>query len=291
MAFLLCSLGTALGSAIAFLLLRPSFAGAVPLCAAIAAKNVGGGINFLAVLDTYGFNHLISLGLNADNIVGLVYFPVNSWLSDRFVGGREKPENPLSNATNAETGAPTMQSITTALALALAIAALAKRILPTAHMPLSAAITVTAATLCPSWLRHLVPTGNCVGTVLLYILFACAGAAGGPLAQAFGGGGSAAAGLAMVGYCAILYTVHIGVCLSAIVVLRRTHGSERRSRAQDILLGSNAAIGGPSTAAALAETKQWPSKVVPASIVGNFGNAIGSFVGLGMGYLLMRIFP
>lgn len=41
--------------------------------------------------------------------------------------------------------------------------------------------------------------------------------------------------------------------------------------------------GGPATAGALASGKRWTSLVVPGMLVGNFGNAVGTFVGLGLG--------
>ncbi|CAM9700707.1 unnamed protein product, partial [Heterosigma akashiwo] len=46
------------------------------LGAALAAKNIGGGLNFVAVADSLSISPTdISLGLAVDNLLGLMYFP------------------------------------------------------------------------------------------------------------------------------------------------------------------------------------------------------------------------
>jgi uncharacterized membrane protein len=47
-------------------------------------------------------------------------------------------------------------------------------------------------------------------------------------------------------------------------------------------VASNANVGGPATAGALAAGKNWTELIVPAMLVGNFGNAVGTFLGLGL---------
>ena len=43
---------------------------------------------------------------------------------------------------------------------------------------------------------------------------------------------------------------------------------------------SNANVGGPTTAAAMASSKRWKSLVLPALLTGVFGYTIATFVGL-----------
>jgi uncharacterized membrane protein len=52
---------------------------------------------------------------------------------------------------------------------------------------------------------------------------------------------------------------------------------------EDILLASNANIGGPTTAAALAIAKGWKNLIGPILIVGTFGYIIGNYVGTILG--------
>lgn len=81
-----------------------------------------------------------------------------------------------------------------------------------------------------------------MGGALMLVFFAVIGAAAGGLAQ--GGGGSAAALLtlpAMLGFMTVMVSVHWAVMAAA--------GSLLGLPRQALLLGSNANIGGPATAA------------------------------------------
>lgn len=75
------------------------------------------------------------------------------------------------------------------------------------------------------------------------------------------------------GFLAVLYLVHLGVML---VLVQKCMGFTL----PEVLVASNANVGGPATAGALAAGKGWTGLVVPGMLVGNFGNAVGTFVGL-----------
>ena len=55
-----------------------------------------------------------------------------------------------------------------------------------------------------------------------------------------------------------------------------------------ICIASNANIGGPTTAAALAIAKGWQAMVVPALLVGTLGYVIGNYYGIFIGTFLGR---
>ena len=46
---------------------------------------------------------------------------------------------------------------------------------------------------------------------------------------------------------------------------------------KDLAVASNAAVGGPTTAAAMASAKRWDDLVLPALLVGILGYATGTF--------------
>ena len=61
------------------------------------------------------------------------------------------------------------------------------------------------------------------------------------------------------------------------------------SSVQALLTASNAAIGGPGTAAAMASSRGWTAYVTPAMCVGTLGYAVGTPIGLGVGFILKQM--
>ena len=51
---------------------------------------------------------------------------------------------------------------------------------------------------------------------------------------------------------------------------------------RELAVASNAAVGGPTTAAAMATAKGWDDLVLPALLVGILGYATGTFVSIGL---------
>jgi uncharacterized membrane protein len=57
-----------------------------------------------------------------------------------------------------------------------------------------------------------------------------------------------------------------------------------------IAVVSQAAIGGPSTAMAIAVSRNWPALVLPGVAVGLLGYALGNYSGFGVAYLVRWLF-
>lgn len=58
---------------------------------------------------------------------------------------------------------------------------------------------------------------------------------------------------------------------------------------KELLLASNANVGGPTTAAAMASNKKWNALILPSLLTGVFGYAIATAVGVIMSKLLLRL--
>eukprot|EP00965_Chrysotila_dentata_P223940 6193887-Pleurochrysis_carterae.AAC.6 len=90
-------------------------------------------------------------------------------------------------------------------------------------------------------------------------------------------------GLPVFAFLLVLYAVHVAILLGVPALMRavlpRDAVDSLLPRAA-LLTASNACIGGPATASALAVGNGWPSLVVPSVLVGNLGYAIATFLGI-----------
>lgn len=122
-----------------------------------------------------------------------------------------------------------------------------------------------------------------LGTSLLYLFFATAGAPGWRLKdsiqQAFP---------SIATFLIIMYGVHLIVLWSFRQIVNSCGKQdniqpsiwEKIAAPQRLLTGSSAAIGGPATAAALAQANEWKSLISPSLLVGNVGYAVATFIAL-----------
>uniref|UniRef100_A0A7S0QRH0 DUF819 domain-containing protein n=1 Tax=Pyramimonas obovata TaxID=1411642 RepID=A0A7S0QRH0_9CHLO len=252
------------------------------LAAALVAKNIGGGMSYVAVASTLSVAPaLIAVGLTIDYLFKLMYFPLLSALGDRHVeresSGAEAPAPAasISETKDAPPASPAPMSsedpvkdTAYALMLSVGIMVLSMKISLPNSIPIATAITVAVATAFPEKVERLRGAGGTLGTLFLYLFAGTAGMGSGSLATAL-------KFTPVYVFLAILYAVHLGLLLAA----RRVFKLDL----SEVLVASNACIGAPPTAAALAVGKGWKHLVVPGFLVGVFGNAFGTFVGLWAG--------
>ncbi len=274
-AFALGAAATTLGALAAYALLAPAMrplgdAGdGWKLAAALTAKNIGGGFNYIAVATSLGLSPgALSAGLVVDNVLGLIYFPAVG-----FLGRNAKMEDAADGesgdvAAGTPDAPPAVEESLGALALCCALTAAARALCPANALAAATALTVALATAAPGALRRVAPAGDALGSALLYLFFASAGASAGDPARA-------AAFAPLFPFLALLYGGHAAV----LAALSRA----ARLSLPETLIASNANIGGPATAAALAEACGWRQLRAPALLVGSLGNAAATFVGLALG--------
>ena len=71
-------------------------------------------------------------------------------------------------------------------------------------------------------------------------------------------------------------SIHLAVCLAG--------GRLLRLPMQAVLIASNANVGGPATAAAMASSKGWQHMIQPAMLTGSLGYAVATAIGTAMGH-------
>lgn len=111
-----------------------------------------------------------------------------------------------------------------------------------------------------------------LASTLMLPFFATIGAAG--------GGMGAAPELPAV---LLLIAVQLGVHSAVLVGVGRL---ALRIPTHALLVASNAGVGGPGTAAAMAGARRWPTMVQPAMLTGALGYAVGTGVGCWVGRCL-----
>ena len=79
-------------------------------------------------------------------------------------------------------------------------------------------------------------------------------------------------------FCMIIVLVNMAFCFLG--------GKFLKFDLEDIILASNANIGGPTTAAGMAISQGWTKLIGPCMLVGTFGYVIGTWLGILVGSLL-----
>jgi len=270
------------------------------LAAALLAKNIGGGINYVAVCSSLRASPTaVAAGLCVDNLFALLYFPATSALASgrRDIvteggggGGTAIMHDTRAGAVNkneasGSAGTITVESISSVLWLAAGLSWMGRKLgKQTAALPVTTVLTVLLASsrAVPSkWMEPIRPAAECLGTAGLYVFFATAGAPGVAVAESV-----RASLLPLSAFLMSLYSIHAFV----LVACHKIGGEKMFGGAflpQRLLVASSAAIGGPATAVALAQAANWNSLKVPSLIVGNIGYAIATFCGLAY-YALFR---
>ena len=117
--------------------------------------------------------------------------------------------------------------------------------------------------------------GTAVGILFIQMFFAASGAAGSialVLQQA----------PSLFAFSALQIAIHFGVLMTIGRGIFRLPVNE-------LYLASNANVGGPTTAAAMAQAKNWKRLVLPALLVGILGYATATGIALALGPILVRL--
>ncbi len=259
----------------------------------------GGSVNLAAMADAYHVKgDMVSAAVVADNLLMVLYFFVLIAVSgSKFF--LKTFRHPLIDEARARTGgekedggarnngSASLTDIAVSISLALAIAAVSGNladllgdVIPTGNFAMDllhgllssryliiTTLTIVISTLFSDTVGNLGGAQE-LGTYLIHIFFAVIGA---PASVYL-----------------ILTKAPILLLFCAIIVLTNMFCSFAAGRLlgfslEETVIASNANIGGPTTAAAMAVAKGWDPLILPAILVGTLGYVLGNYYGILVG--------
>jgi len=255
------------------------------LAGTLAATFIGGSLNFVAVSNALQFEDLslVAAGLAADNVFGAGYLVLlavvsgTAWFQHRLrqktVDDGTEAATPSPQASTAQTGL--LADVALALAISVLIVVLSNAVstyfgLGSYSILLLTLFAVIVANLFPATLRKLRGDFE-LGTLCMFVFFFVIGAS--TDLRAFVG---SAASVAV--FTVIILAVHITFLYISARLLRLDLA--------ETIIASNACIGGPATAAALAASRGWTHLVTPGLLCGIAGYVVANFIGIGLARLL-----
>lgn len=288
LAFGIGAAGTMLGALVGVRLVNlgaeePALAGM------FSATYIGGGLNFVAVAQATGFDRggQMASSVAADNLITALYIvtvmalPSFLWLRRRIPSryvDREEAEirQPVAEHPATRQAAPFhIFNVCLALALAMTIAAAGQALASAAGVPQFGILVVSLLALVPANLfprivPHLRGHGE-LGLIAIYIFLFVLGAS----ADVWEMVGSA---LPITLFALIIVAVHMVVIMVV--------GGWLKFDLAELIIASNACVGGSSSAGPIAAARGWKELVTPGILCGSLGNAIGTFLGMAVAGLV-----
>jgi uncharacterized membrane protein len=301
--FLLSSLGTLAGAIIGYFLLKQYIPELYKVAAMMAGSYIGGSVNFVAMADAFKTSaQTTSAAVISDNLLMALYFfvliviPSMNFFLKRFTHpliDKQKLEGGNENEAAAFWKGRDISLKDIALSLAISFLILWISTVVADYFSVIFAgsgilnsvmgglfgnkylvmttITMLLATYIPNFFNNMGGAQE-IGTFFIYIFFVVIGVPASvqlileksPL---------------LLVYCAIMVLMNL---LFTLVL-----GKLFKFDLEEIILASNANIGGPTTAAAMAIAKGWTTLVLPIILVGILGYIIGNYAGLFIGNFLM----
>ena len=311
-AFAVGAVGSVLGTAVAYATVGPALGpDAWRVAACLCASYVGGSLNYAATAQALGLaaapggQAALAAGMAADNLAMAVFLSAlmvakadppteekeKAFVSrrvddggDGIVGEIGGNEARVANGRTGPTPVPTARTAACALAMALVFLECGKLLARWLGLPAGTSLGVSSALVPVATAAAATATrgaldasrafagSDAVGGALMLVFFAALGASADPrVAIKAGGPACVFIAVQLATHLAIVAVVGVGAM---------------RLPAWAALTASNACVGGPATAAAMASARGWTAAVQPAIVVGSIGYAVGTPIGCLVGQAL-----
>lgn len=304
--FLISAFGTMTGAFIGYFVLKNYIPELGRVAGMMSGTYIGGTVNFIAIADSFSIpGELVSAAVVSDNLLMALYFFVliaipslgifRKYFTHPYVDEIEKTgtnENQTLAAAYWQRKEISLKDIAFGFASSCIIVAISDffgafigRTIPTSNLMLTILnallsnkylIITTITMLCATFLDKFfgeIKGSQEMGTFLVYLFLTVIGAPASirlileksPLLLVF---------------CAIMVIMNMIFTFTATKLLKFD--------LEEGILASNANIGGPTTAAAMAISKGWGSLVGPIILIGTLGYVLGTYFGILIGTVLMK---
>ncbi|MFI3171345.1 MAG: DUF819 family protein [Eubacteriales bacterium] len=299
--FVLSSIGTIVGTVGGYALLHNLIPDLEKVAAMFSGTYVGGSVNFASMADSFGASaELTSTAVVADNLLMAVYFfvliamptmaffrkhfshPIIDQLEANGTAGEktnywEAKPIALKNIAFAFAAATIIVAVSTMIANLFAsiftgggIFFILNQTLGNKYLIMTT-LTMVCATAFPQVFGE-APGANEIGTFLIYIFFAVIGAP---------------ASIVKIITESPLLLVYALIVVGCNMIVTIIFGKLFKFNLEEVIMASNANIGGPTTAAAMAISKGWTALVGPVMLVGTLGYVLGNYYGIIIGNFLI----
>ncbi|AKG74997.1 DUF819 domain-containing protein [Salinicoccus halodurans] len=301
MIFLISSIGTAAGTIIAFFLLRNHIPVLNEIGAMVSASYTGGSVNFAAMATRFDVDgETVSSTVVADNLLMALYFlvliaiPAVGFFRKNYhtphIDDLEKNGSGNDNqaASYWKRKEISLNDIALAVGSSFAIVAVSfklaeffSNVIPAdANIFLTVlrgiigddylmltTITLLLVSSIPKFFSSINGAQE-IGTFLIYIFFVVIGVP---------------ASIPLIIQNAPLILLFAAIIVFINMAISFSFGKLFKFSLEEIILSSNANIGGPTTTAAMAISRGWTKLVGPILIIGTLGYIIGNYIGTGLG--------
>lgn len=303
--FLISSVGTMIGAALGFILLKDHVPELTKVAAMMSGSYIGGGVNFAAMAGSFEVpGELVSAAVVADNLLMALYFfvliaiPTMSFFRSKFKHPHQDKVEAASTDDDKTLAANywgrkeiSLKDLAFAISTGIIIVALSTEVakflgsvIPTSNEFLNivnallsnkylliTTFTMLGATYFSEFFSNIKGSQE-IGTFLIYIFFVVIGVP---------------ASISLIIQKSPLLLVFCAIMVGMNMLVSFGFGKLLKFDLEEIILASNANIGGPTTAAAMAISKGWVDLVGPIMVVGTLGYILGNYFGILMGNLLV----